>query len=140
MARNDSPQDIVEAALAAATTDGTVVIVTDRSEANLRWANSALTTNGEMRSLTLTVTATAEVPGGTATGTLSQEIAGPDEVTGVVAAAEHLARTGTPAEDAIALVEDYPHGDDWELAMSPDSLTGLLSWLEAAPPGVRRGD
>jgi len=28
----------------------------------------------------------------------------------------------------------------WELAMSPDSLTGLLSWLEAAPPGVRRTD
>lgn len=30
-------------------------------------------------------------------------------------------------------------GDDgqlWDLAMSSDSLTGLLSWLEAAPPGV----
>jgi hypothetical protein len=27
---------------------------------------------------------------------------------------------------------------DWELAMSPDSLTGLLSWLEAAPPGTQR--
>ncbi len=26
----------------------------------------------------------------------------------------------------------------WELAMSQDSLTGLLSWLEAAPPGIRR--
>jgi len=26
----------------------------------------------------------------------------------------------------------------WELAMSPGSLTGLLSWLEAAPPGVSR--
>lgn len=26
----------------------------------------------------------------------------------------------------------------WDLAMSPDSLTGLLSWLEAAPPGVHR--
>jgi hypothetical protein len=24
---------------------------------------------------------------------------------------------------------------EWELAMSPDSLTGLLSWLESAPPG-----
>jgi hypothetical protein len=24
----------------------------------------------------------------------------------------------------------------WELAMDQDSLTGLLSWLEAAPPGV----
>lgn len=29
---------------------------------------------------------------------------------------------------------------EWELAMSPDSLTGLLSWLEAAPPGIRRLD
>ena len=33
MARLDSPQAVVEAALAAATSDGTVVIVTDRSEA-----------------------------------------------------------------------------------------------------------
>ncbi len=29
-------------------------------------------------------------------------------------------------------------GQFWELAMSSESLTGLLSWLEAAPPGVRR--
>ena len=28
----------------------------------------------------------------------------------------------------------------WELAMSTESLTGLLSWLEAAPPGIRRFD
>lgn len=27
------------------------------------------------------------------------------------------------------------HPDETELAMSQDSLTGLLSWLEAAPPG-----
>ena len=31
-------------------------------------------------------------------------------------------------------------GEIIELAMSADSLTGLLSWLEAAPPGVRRFD
>jgi hypothetical protein len=28
-------------------------------------------------------------------------------------------------------------GDSWELAMSVASLTGLLSWLESAPPGAR---
>ena len=28
--------------------------------------------------------------------------------------------------------------EQWELAMSPDALTGLLSWLEAAPPGLSR--
>ncbi len=29
-------------------------------------------------------------------------------------------------------------GTEWSLALSPDSLTGLLSWLEAAPPGLSR--
>jgi hypothetical protein len=29
-----------------------------------------------------------------------------------------------------------PESHSWELAMSEESLTGLLSWLEAAPPGV----
>lgn len=29
-----------------------------------------------------------------------------------------------------------PAQDRWELAMDQDSLTGLLSWLEAAPPGL----
>jgi hypothetical protein len=28
------------------------------------------------------------------------------------------------------------HPVHWELAMDPDSLTGLLAWLEAAPPGL----
>ncbi|MCA0293976.1 MAG: DUF2550 domain-containing protein [Actinobacteria bacterium] len=28
-------------------------------------------------------------------------------------------------------------GSSWELAMSVPSLTGLLSWLESAPPGSR---
>jgi predicted Zn-dependent protease len=60
------------------------------------------------------VTATAEVEGGTAAGTVSQEIAGADDVAAVVAAAEQLARTGRPAEDAMPLVEDYAHGDDWD--------------------------
>lgn len=32
--------------------------------------------------------------------------------------------------------EDDPQ--EWSLALSPDSLTGLLSWLEAAPPGLSR--
>ena len=35
-------------------------------------------------------------------------------------------------------IQDGHTEAEWELAMSQDSLTGLLSWLEAAPPGVRR--
>jgi predicted Zn-dependent protease len=107
------PQDLVEQALAAATLP-CVAWVTERTEANLRWANNALTTNGEMRSRRLSVTATARVEGGTAAGTVAQEIATADEVGSVVAAAEQLARTGRPAEDAAPMVENYAHNDVWE--------------------------
>jgi hypothetical protein len=44
------------------------------------------------------------------------------------------------ADEKILRIEmqDGRGESEWELAMSQDSLTGLLSWLEAAPPGVRR--
>jgi predicted Zn-dependent protease len=109
---NVAPQDLVERALSSATLP-CVSWATERTEANLRWANNALITNGETRSRRLTVTAIAEVEGGAATGTVIQEIAGAAEVAGVVAAAEHLARNGRPAEDAVPLVENYPHNDVW---------------------------
>lgn len=44
------------------------------------------------------------------------------------------------ADQRVVVVEEHsPDGvQEWELAMNPDSLTGLLSWLEAAPPGLGR--
>ena len=41
-----APQKVIDDALAAATVDETIVIVRDRAEASLRWANSSMTTNG----------------------------------------------------------------------------------------------
>ena len=64
------PQDLVERALSVAT-EPCVLWVTEHAEANLRWANNALITNGEMRSRRLTVTAIAEVAGGSAAGTVT---------------------------------------------------------------------
>ena len=128
------PQDLVEHALNSATLP-TVAWVTERTEANLRWANNALTTNGEMRSRRLTVTATAEVEGGRAAGTVSQEIATTDEVSAVVTAAEQLARTGRPAEDAAPMVENYAHNDVWAdppATTSIDVLENLAKGLGVA--------
>ena len=44
------------------------------------------------------------------------------------------------ADEKVLRIEMHDGRADsqWELAMSQESLTGLLSWLEAAPPGVRR--
>jgi hypothetical protein len=46
------------------------------------------------------------------------------------------------ADEKVLRIEMHDGRADsqWELAMSQESLTGLLSWLEAAPPGVRRFD
>ena len=109
-----SPQELAELALAAATLPG-VVRLTERWEANLRWAANVLTTNGEMHTRTLTVVATAPVEGGTAVGTVSQEISGPDEVAAVVAAAEQAARSGPPSENAAPLVTGEAAAD-WSSA------------------------
>jgi predicted Zn-dependent protease len=133
------PQDLVEQALAAATLP-CVAWVTERTEANLRWANNALTTNGEMRSRRLTVTATAGVEGGTAAGTVAQEIATADEVGTVVAAAEQLARTGRPAEDAAPMVENYAHNDVWEDRPETTSIDVLEKLAKGLGVAFERGE
>ena len=98
---------LVEQALSIATLP-CVVIVREHTEANLRWAINALTTNGEVRSRTITVTATAPVDGGTSAGTVTRQVAGPDVVPSVVNAAEQIARSGPAAEDAMPLVSGDP--------------------------------
>ena len=48
-------QQVVELALAAATVDETIVIVTDRADASLRWAGNSMTTNGVSTTRSVTV-------------------------------------------------------------------------------------
>jgi predicted Zn-dependent protease len=132
------PQDLVERALSVATLP-CVLWVSEHAEANLRWANNALITNGEMRSRRLTVTATAEVADGTAAGTVTQEVAAAEDVKAVVSAAEHLALAARPAEDAAPMVENYSHDDVWEEppeTTSIDVLGELAKGLGVALDGA----
>lgn len=41
-------------------------------------------------------------------------------------------------EDQRVIRLDSGGGENWELSMTTDALTGLLSWLESAPPGQQR--
>ncbi len=119
-----SPQEIVEAALAAASSDGTVVIVTDRSEANLRWASNSLTTNGEMGSRTVTVISTVAAGDGTASGVVGRTVAHLADVRSLVEAAESAARDSEPATDAAPLVrpDQAGAGSDFGLEPEPTSI------------------
>lgn len=127
-----SPQEIVERALAAATSEGTVVLVTDRSEANLRWGNSSLTTNGEMSSRTVTVVATAGVSGGTASGVVGRTVVDAEDVVALVAEAEAAARASGPAPDAAPLVTPEQAGSGSDFALEPEATSiGAFSGLAA---------
>ena len=95
-----APQDLVERALELSSADGCVVIADAVSDANLRWANNTLTTNGVTRHDQLTVIAMV----GSSVGVVSQSGVTGDGVEALVRAAEDAARTAPAAEDAQPLV------------------------------------
>jgi len=106
-------QETVERALARSKADGCVVLATESSSANLRWANNTLTTNGVMLSRSLTVVATVAGRTGVSSGVVSRSALSTDEIDGVVRSAEDAARDNEPAEDARPLVEGAA-ASDWD--------------------------
>jgi predicted Zn-dependent protease len=129
---NGTPQELVERALERSTADGCVVLVTETSEANLRWANNTLTTNGTMRDRTVTVISTADGATGTAAATLSRTGVDLDTLADLVAASERAARDAGPAEDAQPLVtpDQTTAAGPWD---APPAETGIGVYRELAP-------
>lgn len=94
---------------------GGVVLVSERSDAVLRWANSTMTTNGVGVGRSISVVALVGVPGtgaggaGTGAGvvgapaTLPEGREGDAALTDLVRAAVDAARRGGPARDAVTL-------------------------------------
>jgi predicted Zn-dependent protease len=124
-----TPQDLVEHALAASTSDHCVVIVHDSTSANLRWANNTLTTNGVMHSMTVTVVALHGTGGGVAAGSVSSSAAATDQVNRIVESADAAARAGSPAEDAAELVAGEA-APDW---FEPSGGTSIEVYTDFAP-------
>ena len=112
-----TPQGIVEHALATSTADDCLVIVRDRTSANLRWANNTLTTNGVMSALDVTVVSFV----GTATASVTASAATLEAVATLVGSADAAAREADPAEDAAELVRDVT-SPDWDEPPVPTDI------------------
>jgi predicted Zn-dependent protease len=108
-----TPQSLVEHALATSIADDCIVIVRDKTSANLRWANNTLTTNGVMHGIAVTVISFIRTADGVSTGSVSGSASSQAQVTALVEAADAAARAGSPAEDANDLVRDRA-SDDWD--------------------------
>ena len=132
---SQNPADLAEKALAASRADSTIVLVEETSEANLRFANSTLTTNGSATGRTVTVVA---VVGGSV-GAVRRSGVTPDEVSDLAAEAERVARETPPAEDAGPLVEGEadPGFDEAPEATGIDVLSGVAEGLAGAFDAAR---
>ncbi|WP_224766501.1 metallopeptidase TldD-related protein [Nocardioides campestrisoli] len=112
MIDNPSPQELVELALSSSTADDCLVILEDRTSANLRWATNTLTTNGVMHGVQVTVISFVRSAGGTATRSASSSATTRAQVEALVAQADAAARASEPAEDAAPLAADEA-SPDW---------------------------
>ncbi|RCK71437.1 TldD/PmbA family protein [Desertihabitans brevis] len=110
-----------EAAVAALAPHAGSVVVDESVGANLRWANSSLTTNGQTHDRTLTVVAHVAVPGGVAVGIASGPLTGEADVDPLVARAVAAAADSAPAEDALDLVPGEV-GPGWEQAAAAGGI------------------
>jgi predicted Zn-dependent protease len=123
-----TPQALVEHALVASTADDCIVIVSDSTSANLRWANNTLTTNGAMHGISVTVISFIKAADGIRTGSVTASASSAAQVTALVEAADAAARAGSPAEDAADLVSGDPAAD-WD---DPPVPTGIHVYDEFA--------
>lgn len=127
-----SPPEVVERAIAAATAGPCAVVVEDRSEAEVRFANNTTTTNGQRRDRRVTVVSFVDGRGGTGVGVASRS--GGGDVAELVAAAEADARTAPPAEDAAPLLDGGAHPDfgDEPVLAGLEAVTAVVSGLGEA--------
>ena len=123
-----TPQEMVERALAASTSRACIVLVRSQSVANLRWARTTLTTNGETVSTAVSVVAVVDVPGGVAAGSVTTDHPSPDALADLVGRAEAVAVEEGPADDAAELAAGIAASADWAdppAAATSADLAGL---------------
>ncbi|HMS77694.1 metallopeptidase TldD-related protein [Gordonia sp. (in: high G+C Gram-positive bacteria)] len=112
-----SVTDAVDSALAHAQrlggADDTIVIVTDKAEASLRWAGNTMTTNGESVQRITTVVSIVRRGASAHVGTVTTTDINPAAVADVVRASQDAARSAPPADDAFALITDSGTPADW---------------------------
>ncbi len=126
-----SPQDLIEKITSAADYDDCIVIVESKTQANLRWAGSTLTTNGVIATQKITVVAFVAVEGGMATGSVTRTSVAESEIIDIAKAAGIAARAAGKADDAAELKRNFASGD-WKAEHTPtgpDVFSGIAPEL-----------
>jgi predicted Zn-dependent protease len=126
-------QQVIDLALQAAATfgrcDETIVIVSDRAEASLRWAGNSMTTNGVSTGRTTTVIAIVRRGDAAHLGVRRSSVVDTDAVGPLVAAAADAAHAAPEARDNAPLLTGSGEPADWG---DPVPGTGVGAFAEVA--------
>ena len=137
-------QDVVDLALAAAAKSGqcdeTIVIVTDRSEASLRWAGNSMTTNGASTSRSTAVISIARHGDTARVGSRSSSVVDPGAVAALVAAAEASAHDAPHARDNAALLTGSGEPTNWGNPVPATGADAFADVARALSAGFGRSD
>jgi predicted Zn-dependent protease len=109
--------------------DETMVLVTDKVEATLRWAGNSMTTNGISVSRGVTVISIVRQGDSARIGTMVSAEVDPRAIPGLVAASQEAARSAPEASDAAPLLAGTGVPADWD---APASGTGPLVFADIA--------
>ena len=123
------PQDLIEKILARSTSADCIVLVEQSTEANLRWAESTLTTNGMIASQSVTVLSFVEVTGGMAVGAATRTAVEETDIEGLLKESVEAASASGLADDYMPLLTNRQIGD-WA-ASHPE--TGPEAFSRIAP-------
>jgi predicted Zn-dependent protease len=126
-------QDVVDLVLASAANRGladeTIVIVTDRAEASLRWAGNSMTTNGVSTSRSTAVISIARDGDSAHVGSIRSSVVDPAAIDELVAASQDAAHGAPEARDAAAPLTGSGTPPDWG---DPIPGTGAGAFAELA--------
>ncbi len=106
-----SAQDLIEKVISKATCDDCIVIVKEKSQANLRWANSTLTTNGVIQERNVTVLAFVSTGSVMSTGGVTRTNVAESEIDSLLEEAISAARAAGPADDYAPLARNLAIGE-----------------------------
>jgi predicted Zn-dependent protease len=109
--------------------DETMVLVTDKVEATLRWAGNSMTTNGVSVSRSMAVISVVRQGSSARIGTVVSAEVDPRVIPGLVAASQEAARSAPEAGDAAPLQGDAGVPADWD---APVPGTGPLVFADVA--------
>ena len=135
---------VVELALAEAKrrggADETIVLVTDRSTASLRWAGNSMTTNGESLGRDTTVISIVRRGDAAFVGSVKSSEVDPNAVAPLVAASQAAAAAAPEARDAAPALAGTPAPDDWHDPVPTTGATVFGGVAQSLARGFRGAD